>query len=123
MSKLPKAARVRGVYPAFAVGPARKKISTLACLGGSRRHGFPPANTNSSGSIFYGSPCTFLSDPVVSVMFKYIIKVNVGGWWPSVGVSASWRIEPFLVSWFPSGIKEVYLRFLWLEVAVSELSF
>jgi len=27
---------------------------------------------------FYGSTCTFLSGLVVSVMFKYIIKVNVG---------------------------------------------
>jgi len=54
-------------------------------------------------------------------MFKYIIKVNVGGWWLSVGVRTG--VKPFLVSWFPSGIKEVYLRFLWLEVAVSELPF
>jgi len=28
---------------------------------------------------FYGSPCIFLSGPVVSVMFKYILRVNVGG--------------------------------------------
>jgi len=54
-------------------------------------------------------------------MFKYIIKVNIGGWWLSVGVR--FGVKPFLVSWFPSGIKEVYLRFLWLEVSVSEFPF
>jgi hypothetical protein len=70
---------------------------------------------------FYGSPCTFLSDPVVSVMFKYIIKVNFGGWWLSVGVR--FGVKPFLFAWFPSGIKEVFFRFLWLEVSVSELPF
>ena len=63
---------------------------------------------------FYPIPCE-------RVMFKYIIKVNIGGWWLSVGVR--FGVKPFLFAWFPSGIKEVFLRFLWLECSISELPF
>lgn len=55
------------------------------------------------------------------VMFIYIIKVNIGDWWLSIGFR--FGVKPFLFAWFPSGIKEVFLRFLWPEVAVSELPF
>jgi hypothetical protein len=54
-------------------------------------------------------------------MFKYIIRVRIGGWWLSVGFR--FGVRPFLFAFCPSGIKEVFLRFLWLEVAVSELPF
>lgn len=63
---------------------------------------------------FYPIPCD-------RAMFKYIIRVRIGGWWLSLGFR--FGVRPFLFAFCPSGIKEVFLRFLWLEVAVSELPF
>jgi hypothetical protein len=54
-------------------------------------------------------------------MFKYIIKVNVGGWWLSVGVRVG--VKPFLCAFFPTGIREVFIRLFWLEFAISKLPF
>ena len=93
------------------IGAARKKISTL-----------PLAAAHPPGSIFFTAALApFYPIPWMSVMLKYILRVNVGGWWLSVGVR--FGVKPFLVSWFPSGIKEVYLRLLWLECSISELPF
>lgn len=54
-------------------------------------------------------------------MFKYILRVNVGGWWLLLGV---WRSgSPFAFSVWRSSPREYLLRFFWLEVSVSELPF
>jgi hypothetical protein len=54
-------------------------------------------------------------------MFKYFIHVRIGSWWLSVGVR--FGVKPFLFAFFPSGIREVFLRFFWLECSVSELPY
>jgi len=101
--------------------PARKKISNLPSPAeASRRPALLPAHIPRV-VFFFGSPCTFLSDPVCRVMFKHIIKVNVGGWWLSVGVRVG--VKPFLCAFFPGGVREVFVRLLWFEFAISKLPF
>jgi len=70
---------------------------------------------------FTAALASFYPFPWQGAMFKYFIKVNVGGWWLSVGVRRG--VAPFKVCLFSSHIKEAYLRFLWLECSISELPF
>ena len=77
---------------------------------------------------FYPVPCD-------RAMFKYIIRVRIGGClsrasreWLSFGFRfgaclSGRQVRPFLFAFRPSGIKEVFLRFFWLECSISELPF
>ncbi|MFN8334587.1 MAG: hypothetical protein U0U09_05620 [Cyclobacteriaceae bacterium] len=56
-------------------------------------------------------------------MFKYILRVRVGGWWLLAGVWLKW-VRPFSFYRTTScSAKEVWLRVFWLEVGISELPF
>jgi hypothetical protein len=54
-------------------------------------------------------------------MFKNLVRIHLGGWWLLVGI---WRKGlPFAVNVRRSCPQEFYLRFLWLEISISELPF
>ncbi|HOX81969.1 MAG TPA: hypothetical protein PLS08_02990, partial [Chryseolinea sp.] len=63
----------------------------------------------------------FCPVPCGRIMFNYTTKVRIGSWWLSVGVRFGFR--PFVFYVFPGGIREVCIRFLWLECSISELPF
>src|SRR5437868_4537736 len=78
-----------------------------------------------SGSIFFHSPCIFLSGPVVRIMFKYIFRLSIGGWWLLVGVApVRWAKFSFHVGPPRRFRGELFLiRIFRYEVSISELPF
>jgi hypothetical protein len=61
--------------------------------------------------------------PWWSVMFKYIFRFRISGWWLLGGVWCKW-VSPFKFHRLSTcSAREVWLRVFWLEVGISELPF
>jgi hypothetical protein len=59
----------------------------------------------------------------ITVMFKYIFRFRIGGWWLLGGVWRK-RVSPFHYYSLSTGsAREVWLRVFWLEVGISKLPF